>query len=371
LDRTASNSCGFDVSASDRCETTLLVPIDRLFPRSPRAFLAFVVGVTLGCWVLGLALAPNKASFLRSREWLVQPVYLAAHLIALRMFINIYTLNFKAGVLHLEVPFAQSIRGVRLILGSIGLLVALLIAVPFCAFEFNYLHSDRYLKMGGENAVGPMDYELWGIWCLEWFLNALMWVILLGFLFKNCSTIYTRAFRAPIDVVLREKHYKPFLQMSAQGATVVLGFSACTLMYVWLTGGEITDYLGLAVTSSLLVVGFLPPWFILRSKIDRAVRSAMAELRQKMPQGLTVESWPDAHSAVGALALERRLDEVLALLRFLHLENLYRTPGQSEARAIVVRLSAPAATAVWQLTQNWGAYAAKLGRTLHAVLGLS
>jgi hypothetical protein len=94
----------------------------------------------------------------------------------------------------------------------------------------------------------------------------------------------------------------------------------------------------------------------------------MTDLRQKLPHGLTADSWPDAQGAAGALSLEHRLDEVLALLRFSHLENLYRTPGQSEAKAIVVRLSAPAATAVWQLTQNWSILASKLGRALQTVL---
>jgi hypothetical protein len=349
-----------------------IAPIDKVLPRQPRSFLVFVVGLALGCWVLGFALSPSRKELLASSEWMVQPFYIASHFITLRMFINIYSHNFRAGVLHLNVPFAEAIREVRLILGAPGLLAALVIAAPFCVSDYNFLHSDRYaklVKMGGDDVLRPIDYELWGVWCLEWFLNALMWVILVGFLFKNCSIIRMHAFRMPIDVVLREKQYKPFLQMSAQGATVVLGFSLCTLIYVLLTGGEITDYLGLAVTSSLLVVGFVPPWIMLNSKIDRAVRSAMTDLRKKLPQGMTVESWPDAHSVEGEVPLEHRLDEVLALLRLSHLENLYRTPGQSEARAIVVRLFAPAATVVWQLSLNWGVYLAKLERVLHVAIG--
>jgi hypothetical protein len=348
-----------------------LAPIDKVLPRRPRYFLAFVVVLALGCWIVGLVLSPNREDLLASPEWLIQPFYIAAHLIALRMFLNIYTINFRAGALHLDVPFAQSIRGVRLILGAPGLFVALLLAVPFCLSDYSYLHSDRYaklVKMGGDDVLRPVDYELWGIWCMEWFLNALMWVILVGFLFKNCFIIRTYAFRMPIDVVLREKHYKPFLQMSAQGATVVLGFSVCTLVYVVLTGGEISDYLGLAITTSLLVVGFVPPWVMLNSKIDGAVRVAMSDLRQKLPEGLTADSWPDP-AAAGMVSLQRRLDEALALLRLSHLESLYRAPGQSEAKAIAIRLFAPAATAIWQLSQNWGVYLVKLERALHIVMG--
>jgi hypothetical protein len=154
--------------------------------------------------------------------------------------------------------------------------------------------------------------------------------------------------------------------MSAQGATVVLGFSACTLTYVLLTGGETSDYLGLAITSSLLVVGFVPPWIMVNAKIDGAVRSAMADLRQKLPQGLTAASWPSATATAGTSTVEHRLDEVLVLLRLSHLETLSRTPGQSEAKAIAFRLlTAPAATAAWQLSQKCSLFVSKL----HIVLG--
>jgi hypothetical protein len=343
-----------DISPSS-LDRSLLAPIDRLLPRSTRAFLWLVMGFAVGCWGLALALAPERVAFTKWHEWQIQPFYISVHFIAVRMFINIYTLNFRTGVLHLDVPLARSVRSIRLILGLPGLVVALLIAAPFCISDYHNLHTDRYADIGGGNHPSLLGYELWGIWSLEWFLNALMWVILLGFLWMNWTNIRTHAFRSAIDVVLREKHYKPFLQMSAQGATVVLVFSTCTIIYVWFTGGELTDYLGLAITGTLLVVGFLPPLFLIRSKIDRAVRSAMTELRQKMPQGLTAESWPDTHSAVSTLALQRRIDEVLVLLRVSHLENLYRAPGQSEVKAVVLRLlTAPAATAVWHVYHNWG-----------------
>ncbi len=344
-----------------------LAPIDRLLPRRPSAFLALVTALASGSWVLGSVLSPDKGALLASPEWLVQPFYIAAHLIALRMFITIYTRNFRAGVLHFDVPFAQATRGVRPILGLPGAVAALVIATPFCLFDYAYLRSERYatlMQIGADGVLRPIDYELWGIWCLEWFLNALMWVILVGFLLKNCSAIRAFAFRSPIDIVLREKHYKPFLRMSAQGATVVLLFSACTVIYVLLTGGETSDYLGLAITSALLVVGFVPPWIMVNAKIDSAVRGAMADLRQKLPQGLTAASWSSTGAA--GTSLEHRLDEVLVLLRLSHLENLSRTPGQSEAKAIAFRLlTAPAATAAWQLSQKWSLFVSKL----HVVLG--
>ena len=85
-----------------------LAPIDRVLPRDPRRFLALVATVAVGCWLVGLMLAPNVRRFLTSPEWLFQPFYIAAHFITLRMFINVYTRNFAAGVRHLRKGTAMS-----------------------------------------------------------------------------------------------------------------------------------------------------------------------------------------------------------------------------------------------------------------------
>jgi hypothetical protein len=127
--------------------------------------------------------------------------------------------------------------------------------------DFRYLtrEGSRYERIGAGNAASAADYLMWSTWTVEWFINALIWVLLIGFLIKNCWVISRYPFRALIEIVVHERHYKPFLQMSAEGATIVLGFSAVTIFYLWYTGGELTDYAGLAITASLLFVGFVPP----------------------------------------------------------------------------------------------------------------
>lgn len=349
-------------------------PIDRIFPRRPRAFLSMVALVSAGCWLAGLLLAPDIRRFLTSSEWLFQPLYLAAHFITLRLFINVFTHNFAAGVVHLKVSRIDALRGVRGFLGGPGAIVAALIAAPFCYFDFHYLFSPRYAKMGGDDALRAIDYLVWGIWCLEWFLNAFIWVVLIGFLVKNCWTIHAYPFRAPIHVVLHEKHYRPFLQMSAQGATMVLAFSAFTVFYLWYTGGELTDYLGLAITGTLLVIGFVPPWMLLKSKVDRAVMAEKISLRERLTEGglldySTQGPADGSTSDVRAHALEQRLDEALALLRISHLENLYGNLGQTEAKAIMIRLMAPALTIGWQVSQNLTDLMQKLERFAQTLLG--
>ena len=343
-----------------------LAPIDRVFPRQPAQFLMLVALVSSSSWLVGYLLAPDIAHFRASREWLFQPFYIAAHLIALRLFINVFTRNYASGVAHLDVSKPQALRGVRTMLGGYGVLAAALIALPFCYFDFRYLFSPRYARMGQDDVVRAVDYLMWGIWSLEWFINAFIWVLLVGFMVKNCLTIRTHPFRAPIHVVLNDKLYRPFLQMSSQGSTVLLGFSCVTVIYLYYTGGELTDYLGLGITVALLVIGFVPPWLMLREKVAEAVRSETISLQHDaglVASGRMLGSASSQSPAADA-PLEKRLAEALALLRLWHLQNLYGNLGQTEAKAIVFRLLAPAATIGWQLANTYGDMTKKLARML-------
>jgi hypothetical protein len=345
-----------------------LSPIDRVFPRQPMQFLMLVATISIGVWIAGYALAPNKRHFLSSPEWLFQPFYLASHLVALRLFINVFTRNYAAGIAQLDVSRLHALRGIRPILGARGALMAAIVAAPFCYFDFIYLFSDRYQRMGRDEVVRAADYLMWTVWSVEWFINAFIWVLLIGFMLKNCATIARFPFRCPIDTVLNAKLYRPFLQMSAQGATVVLAFSLVTVAYLYYTGGEATDYTGLGITVALLVVCFVPPWLVLRSKVDRAVHERMEALRlgAGLIAGASAAQVAFDMPAIGegARTVEERLDEVLALLRIEHLSNLYGNLGQTEAKAIVVRLLAPALTIGWQLANNHG----ELGKRLSAML---
>lgn len=350
-------------------EGTALAPLDRVFPTRPVPFLLLVIFLCAGAWGGGYALAPNKEKFLASVEWRFMPFYLAAHLIAVRLFITAYTRNFRAGIRHLEVGAKRAARGVRTILGPFGLLLAMLIAAPFCYLDWQYLYrpESRYERMGEGNTVGPIDQLMWGTWCVEWTLNALIWVMLVAFLIKNVVMIRSYAFRAPIELVLHERHYRPFLQMSSQGATIVLGFSAVTIFYLWYTGGELTDYAGLAITAALLFVGFFPSWILLRRKVRRAVESETLALRHAVLSAMWRDAQAKKEGAASAdIPLEQRLSEALAIFRVSHLEQLKLNLGLREARAVVFRLLAPVIGVAWQVGQSFEAALARFDTTLKA-----
>ena len=192
-----------------------------------------------------------------------------------------FTRNFLAGVVHLDMPTADARRGIQLVQGPVGTLVALLVAIPFCVYDFQAIG----LAKGGAKtgATGPLVAQLlYAMWCVEWFLMGFIWVQLVGFLFLTRRAIGDYRFRSPIEVVLLEKQYRHFLAMSAHGATIVLGFFLMNVAYGWYTGAELTDYIGVAITLVLLVVGFIPPWMLLTSKMDRIVKDEMAGLRRRL-----------------------------------------------------------------------------------------
>lgn len=313
-------------------------PVDHLLPQRPRSFLLVVALLAVGCWLAGLALAADPWAFLASREWQAQPLYLAAHLITLRMFTTMFSRSFMAGVTNLDMSQMIARQRMQLILGPVGALVAVALAIPFCIYDYRVSAGERLGLDAGR--------LLFAVWCLEWFLLAFIWVQLVGFLILTRWAIREHPFRASIEMVLLEKQYRPFLQMSAQGATIVLGFFIVNVLYVWYTGGEITDYIGVGITLVLLVIGFVPPWLQLTAKVDRAVDQEMEHLRHQLAQaGIGVPARAAAAGQPPSVEdLQGRLDQALVMLRISYLERLYRDIGQTEWTNMLIKISVPVMT---------------------------
>ncbi len=321
--------------------------IDRWLPRRPRNFLLVVAALAVGCWVLGLALANDARAFLASTEWQIQPVYLAAHFVTVRLFATAFVRTFLAGIAYLDVADAVARHRMWLVLGPPGTLIAAALALPFCLFDYRVLTDG-----GGGDGVGvglAADWLLFAMWCVEWLLMAFIWVMVAGYMLLTHWAIAKHGFRAAIEVVLHDRQYRPFLQMSVQGATLVLGFWIVNIAYVWYSGGELSDYAGAVITLVLVVIGFLPPLLELRGKVARAVGDEMASLRRRLGTALAraAPSRAEAGAAATARELEERLDEALVMLRISYLEKLHAQLGQSEATDIVVKLLVPITTMAW------------------------
>lgn len=345
-------------------------PIERLIPRRGPVGILFALVLALATWALGHAMAPDRKGFLAAPEWQVQPFYLIVHLVTLGSFVRIFASNFRVGLRNLDAPAEVLALWVRKILGWRGLLAAVVVAAPFAAADFRYLSSSRYEPLAGPGTpLAAVDYLMWGIWTFEWVISSFIWVVLVGFLFKNNEVIRRYRFKDPIEIVVHDRKYRPFLRMSAEGASVVLAFGAVMVFYIWYAGGEASDYLGLAITAILLIVGFLVPWLQLRSKVKRDVQGERHALEKAVASVARFEAGaalsPDR--PVDLASLQYRLDSALVLLRLQHLSQLHVDLGAHEARALLIRIAAPVLTIAWQAFQHWSEVAAKLAQIMRSV----
>jgi hypothetical protein len=326
--------------------------VDRIMPARPVPYLIAVASVAVGCWLMGLLLAGDKGGFLASHEWQVQPFFLATHFVCLRLFVTCYTRNFLAGAARMDLPEGEAVRRIKQVLGPYGGAAALVIALPFCISNFFYLHGEEFVEeaaeWGGEG-LAPINLFLWLIWCAEWILNAYIWVLLLGFLYLTMRTLWQHRFRASIEVLLHEKHYRPFLMMSAQGASIVLFFGVVNAFYVWYSQGDIWDYVGLGITGTLLLVGFGPPWMQLKSNVERAVDKEMYQLQERMVKAMQKQAEAGGAAGVTVADLAERLDHALAVLRTMYLDRMHRELGRAEGKALLLKLLAPASTIGWKI----------------------
>jgi hypothetical protein len=330
--------------------------LDRVLPARPGPFVAVVSAVCAAVWLAGLLLAADKARFLASHEWQVLPLYLAAHLVTVRLFVSAYAGDFLLGCKALVMDPGEAEERARRVLGPLGFCAAVLLAVPLATMDVMYLQSKAYVShVSAKDApLGAADWLLAATWILEWIANAYVWVVIVGFLDASMHALGRHAFRDGVVRILRERQYRPFLLMSAHGATIVLLFAAASVLYVLYAKGDLSDYVGLAVTVVLLLAGFVPPWIRLRSKIaalvqaetDRLGRTAEMEIaeeagaRGELPVPRTVE------------ALGEQMHVVVAFLRVEHLERLFADLGKGEAQSVFVRLLAPVATLVWRFTRG-------------------
>lgn len=315
--------------------------------RGRPAFLATVALVAVTLWLTAALLAPDLQRFLASPEWHAQPAYLFAHAATVRIFASLLAQNHLAGAAHLNVDGATITTRVRYLLSTVMPFGALFLATPFILMDLRFFLSADYPKLSGSTVATVADWIMFAIWCLEWLLNAMVWVMLIGFVRLNVQALTRYAFRAPIHAVVAQRHYRPFLRMSAQGATVLFMFSLATAFYILYAGGTLSDYLGLVITIVLLPACFVPPWIVVRRKVNDLV-TAESDALHAVVIGLPSQT-PGSDPRPTA---ERDLADAVAMIRLMHLERLHDSVGRREAAAVMLRLVAPAATIGWQIWQN-------------------
>jgi hypothetical protein len=329
--------------------------VDRWMPRRAGPFVLAAFAIPLAVWGLAFALAADRGRFLSSRDWIAQPFYFAVHLIVARQFVTTYARHFTGGLRHLGPAAAgEALPAMRRLLGWRGFVWALAAAAPLVWFDLVYLTGREFLEgpdaQGKVGAVAVSDHLLGILWSVEWVVNAYVWVLLVGFAGLTIRTTDRHPFAAPVEVVLHERHYRPFLLMSAQGASIIVGFTLATGVYVLVTKGETTDWIGLWATAGLLLLSFVPPWVRLKGHIAKSVRKRTDRLTEEVfAARKKLERVDDTVPPVTNEELGARLDVVLTVLHLDQLDRLYRDLGKSEGNAVLLRLLAPLSTVLAKL----------------------
>ena len=205
--------------------------------------------------------------------------------------------------------------------------------------------------MGGrrKRRVGADDLLMEVIWSVEWILNSYIWALLLGFSVLMIRVLNRYAFRASVETVVHEKHYRPFLLMSVQGASILLLFGIAYALYVWYADGTFTDYASLCITGALLLLGFVPSWLRLKNGVEHAMDQEAHELRHKLLlRGRSRASSFGGDGPVDLTELTARVHETWAMNRIAYLESLKDGLGKAEGKAIVLRLVASAGAGAWE-----------------------
>jgi hypothetical protein len=325
--------------------------LDRVLPARPVPFVLTVLAVAAAFWGAGWALAVDRERLLASREWLVQPLYLAVHLVLLRLFVNVYATNFVAGCGALDVDPADTAKRVRAVVGWRSVLAACAVAVPLVAVDVSYLNEEEYLAteaLGADGTLGTSDRLMLGLWGLEWVVNAYVWVLIVGFLWATMRVLKRHPFRDPVERVLRERQYRPFLLMNSQGASLTLAFALANAGYVWVARGAASDYYGLWITGGLVLLAFVPPWMLLKSQVGAVVDAEALPLGDAVERGVAAVTEDGVKPAATLPEVAARVDLTLAIVRIEHLRRLQDELGKSEAQATLLRLLVPALTGAWK-----------------------
>lgn len=317
--------------------------IDWLLPRRVAPFFLVVFGSAVGVWLFGLVLSKDREAFLRSQEWRIQPVFLAGHMVTLRLFTSCYARNYLKGVQFLELPIDNARRWTLNLLGPTGGIIAMAVASPFCFYDLTAL---REYCLVPEQGVTAVDVVQGIIWCIEWVMNAYIWMILVGFAVLLTWTIRHYPFRAPLQAVIQLKQYRPFLLMSVQGSTILVFFGALYGLYVWYADGDLSDFVGLGITLVLLFVCFVPPWLLLRNKLEAEVKQQHEALALQL---LHIQGEVAKIASDPTDMLMHRLSEANAMLRITHLERLQQELGRAEGRAVIMRLLIPLSTVLMKV----------------------
>ena len=328
--------------------------------------------LSIGFWMAGYVLALDTSAFVRNTSWLYQVVWLPAHIVCGYLAVCIYrealsSCHPETGDLPVgAIPYLNYLFK--------KLLIATLAVMPFLVmdgFEGYKMVLEEFSSMGNSG------WLLMTVWLIEWVATGVLWIHVLLTL-KLTFEFYSESYvRDHLESLLIASKDSPLLLAGVENSLVILLYALATFGYIWLVGGELSDFVALGVSAIFVLAAFLGSMMHLKTKINRALDDIYESHLQHMlkigatpptasaqgnhslkdlqvidqlvfsrPLGISLRSYTRLRSIKASLLLYPNSDsQNISREMFLYTEYELRlaTLGVAELRAVMLRLSGPIA----------------------------
>jgi hypothetical protein len=337
-----------------------------------KAVVGFSFLLSLGFWLAGLAAAPDRTAFVHNIGWLYQIVWLPAHILCGYLAMAIY----RSAQTSCNPSAAAIPVGIKPYLNYLfrKWLIASLAVLPFLIMD----GIEGYDMVLEEFAsMGRSGWLLLAVWAIEWVATGVLWVHVLLTL-KLTFDFYNETYvRDHLESILITSKNSPLLIAGVENSLVILLFALATFGYIWLAGGELSDFVALGVSAIFVLIAFLGSMLHLKIKINRVLDDIyearlhtllklttapadsiassgqtllslqqMDQLIFNRPTGISPRSYARLRAIKASLLLQTDVDTLQMgreMFRYTEFEIRLATVGVAELRAVLMRLSAPLA----------------------------
>jgi len=337
--------------------------IEKILPDHSKKFVLFVVAFCLGIWLIGYIIAISSdiidgvefdysnpdSDYLHDREWQYQPFYLAVHFVILRMFGVVYTRNFDDTIRLLKAKPEEISQHTRWVFGHVSNIGAFIAATGFIYYDYSTMLDE------GFGALTSLDLLIMVIWGLERIILGYVICLMLGTVFLIWKLLRSYHYSAPADVVLMEKRWKPFTQLSLEASSLVLVFALVDVAYLYYAGFWLADFLAFMVLIFLVSASFLVSTWIIKSDLREEVEEQLLMFYAELEEAKKgVRSLDPKMPKTDTRWLAANMDLILAFLKIDYLEDQFHTMAASDAKVLVLRMLIPILGIIPKLLQERG-----------------
>lgn len=332
--------------------------------------LSFLLSISL--WLTGYLVAPDRSAFLQNASWLYQVVWLPAHILCAYLAVAIYRSALSG--CHPEAGVTPAGFWPCLNYLFRKLFIATVAVLPFLIMD----GIEGYDMVLEEFAsMGRSGWLLMSVWAIEWVATGVLWVHVLLTLKLTFDFYNENYVRDHLESLLITAKNSPLLVAGVENSLVILLYAVATFGYIWIVGGELSDFVALGVSAVFVLVAFLGSMLHLKIKINRALDDIYETHLQRLlatsggspslpdtgsrplenlqqldqlvfsrPQGISPRSYARLRAIRASLLLNADADSpgiAREIFRYTEYEIRLSTVGAAELRAVMIRLSAPLA----------------------------